>query len=256
MFFKKKTTKTEKAFGKIPAYCKYELFMERYRSAAEFISDFHRNRAKLKLLDVGSGEGYLKFFCDFGQIDWHGIEIWEERFKICQELGYQMHRCNLDTEPLPFDNESFDVVVGSHVLEHLANRSFCLQEMGRVLKTGGMLILGVPIKPIILSHLVRFVYRFKPKGNGNTMYAFDIRSIKKLLTHSLSTYGGFEIMDIRGFRLISARRITNWENSEGFYKFNTWFGKHFPGLTPEVNLVIRKVGRLSARGQIQPKAGE
>jgi len=29
MFFKAKTEKKEMAFGRIPAYCKYELFMER-----------------------------------------------------------------------------------------------------------------------------------------------------------------------------------------------------------------------------------
>ncbi len=35
--FKKKTVKTEEAFGKIEAFCKYELFMERYRSPAEIM---------------------------------------------------------------------------------------------------------------------------------------------------------------------------------------------------------------------------
>ncbi len=50
MLAKTKKGKTELAFGKIPAYCKYELFMERYRSASEFIRMAHVNINKISLL--------------------------------------------------------------------------------------------------------------------------------------------------------------------------------------------------------------
>lgn len=234
----KKKFKTEKAFGKIPAYCKYELFMERYRSASDFIKETYKNCDKFKLLDVGSGEGYLKFFCDFGNIEWHGIEIWEERYNVCKDLGYKMHRCDIDVESLPFDNELFDVVVGSHVLEHLANRKFALREMYRVLKCGGILIIAIPIKPILINSLLNFYYQIKAKTKGETCYAFDLRSLKSFLRGALDDRCTFT--DVRGFRIISARKRFNWENNKSFYRFNIWFGKVFPSLTSEVNVIIKK----------------
>ncbi len=238
MFQKKKEEKTEKAFGKIPAYCKYELFMERYRSAAEFIKNAHKDRNKLILLDVGCGEGYLKYFCDFRKIEFCGIEIWKKRFEVCKKLGYKMYNCDIDNKSLPFKDKTFDVVVGSHVIEHLKNREFALKEMLRVLKKGGLLIIAVPIKPIIISHLINFIWWFIPKGKGDTVHAFSLYAFKSFLKKALDEK--FEYIDVRGFRIISSRRKANWENHPGFYKFNTWFGRYFPSITPEVNAIMKK----------------
>ncbi|MFA6527508.1 MAG: class I SAM-dependent methyltransferase [Candidatus Babeliales bacterium] len=49
-----------------------------------------------------------------------------------------------DATHLPFPDQSFDVIVSSHVLEHIEDDSTCLQECARVLKPGGELILWVP----------------------------------------------------------------------------------------------------------------
>lgn len=250
----RKKEKTELAFGKIPAYCKYELFMERYRSAAEFIRLAHENVMKMTLLDVGSGNGYLKYFCDFGNIEWHGIEIWVERFKDCERLGYQMHWCDIDNDRLPLQDQSCDVVVASHVLEHLQNRGFALQEMYRVLKTGGLLIVGTPIKPVIVSSLMNYIYSYRLINKGETAHNFDLYSLKNFLTRNLP---GAQIIDIRGFRLISARKTRDWENHLGFYKFNTFIGKTWPAITPEVNVVLMKDGSQADVQKFLPaKMGE
>jgi SAM-dependent methyltransferase len=254
MFRTKKKEKTELAFGKIPAYCKYELFMERYRSAAEFIRRAHAEVPHLKLLDVGSGNGYLKYFCDFGCIEWHGIEIWEERYKDCERLGYHMHRCDIENEKLPFDNNYFDIVVASHVLEHLRNRNFALQEMYRVLKPSGLLIVGTPIKPIIISSIMNYMYSWRHIHKGETAHNFNLYSLKKFLYSNLPTA---QIIDIRGFRIISARKTRDWENNFKFYTVNTYLGKKFPAITPEVNVVMIKNGiRIKAPPVFVAKAAE
>ena len=236
---KMKKEKTELAFGKIPAYCKYELFMERYRSAAEFIQKVHTNTKELRLLDVGSGNGYLKYFCNFNHIDWHGIEIREDRFKDCEKLGYHMHWCDIDSDFVPFDDGYFDVVIASHVIEHLRNRSFALQEMYRVLRTGGLLIVGTPIKPVLINNLLNFIYSFRTINKGETAYNFNLYSLRKFLLTSLPDA---QIIDVRGFRILSARKTRDWENNVKFYQFNTYIGRKLPSITPEVNVVILKDG--------------
>jgi SAM-dependent methyltransferase len=249
VIFRKKREKAERAFGKIPAYCRYELHMERYRSAADFVRRAHEERDRLRLLDVGSGSAQLKHFCDFGNIDWYGVDISARGIKECRDMGYKMCRCDIDEEPLPFDDEAFDVVVGSHVLEHLCDRESAVKEMGRVLKAGGLLIIGVPIKPFPGNHLLSLYYSLKTIPKGGTRWAVDLASLMSFLRRSLDS--GYEVVDVRGFRLVSARRRTNWENHESFYKLNVRLGKLCPSLAREVNVVMRKRAaspRRTARG--------
>jgi SAM-dependent methyltransferase len=47
-------------------------------------------------------------------------------------------------ESLPFENESFDVVLSTQVFEHLVDPAAAMKEAVRVLKRGGRLILTVP----------------------------------------------------------------------------------------------------------------
>ena len=45
---------------------------------------------------------------------------------------------------LPFENNSFDVVLCNHVLEHIPNDTKAMQELYRILKPGGMGIFQIP----------------------------------------------------------------------------------------------------------------
>ena len=51
----------------------------------------------------------------------------------------------LDLRALPFQGESFDLVLASHVLEHIVEDGQVLAEIHRVLRPGGQAILPVPI---------------------------------------------------------------------------------------------------------------
>lgn len=236
--FKRNAPDGELAFGKVPAYCRYELFMERYRSAADFIAAqaAQAPRGALDVLDVGSGLGYLKQFCDPCPHRFVGVEFSPGRLERCRALGYEMHALDVDAEPLPFAEGSFDVVVCSHVLEHLAHPVAVLQEMRRVTRPGGLLILAVPVKPPGFARLVEWAHRHSAEHAGDTVNAFTAGSFSRFAQQALP---GTTVVDLRGFRLISARKRTTWENHRGFYRFNTWFGRTFPSWTREVNLVLR-----------------
>ena len=99
-------------------------------------------------LDVGCGAGYSlikakeELLCEVQGIDpepgAHGVGrftdgLWKDR-PILQGSA----------ESLPFADNSFDVVYSSHVLEHVESETKALHEMKRVLKPGGVLIIGMP----------------------------------------------------------------------------------------------------------------
>ena len=49
-----------------------------------------------------------------------------------------------DATKLPFDAHRFDVVILSEVLEHVIDQKRCVQEIYRVLKPNGYLMLTTP----------------------------------------------------------------------------------------------------------------
>lgn len=75
-----------------------------------------------------------------------GIDIAPERFaEAIARLELTMSKCNVETEPLPFTDASFDLVIFNEVFEHLRiNLIFTMREVFRVLEPGGVLLLSTP----------------------------------------------------------------------------------------------------------------
>lgn len=104
------------------------------------------------LLDVGSMRGL--FAPTY-------IEIWQyrnvtllgtdtptgivERVVADRKFEFPAYRCNIETEPWPLADNTFDAVVCTEVLEHLIfDPAFAMNEMNRVLKPGGVALITVP----------------------------------------------------------------------------------------------------------------
>jgi len=98
-----------------------------------------KRHARGRLLDMGCGkaplyEAYAPHVSEVQCIDWsqgpHGTT-------------YLDHACDL-TQPLPYPDDSFETIILSDVLEHLAEPMNCWREMGRLLVPGGKVLLNVP----------------------------------------------------------------------------------------------------------------
>ncbi len=74
-----------------------------------------------------------------------------KRFKKLKNLGYTTTDLNspladvkADICNLPFEDDSFDVILCNHVLEHIPNDTKAMQELYRVLKPGGWGVFQIP----------------------------------------------------------------------------------------------------------------
>jgi len=93
-----------------------------------------------RILDVGCGLGYLLSGLD-GAWERHGVEV----SQFAAEHAGQWGKIFVgDLSAARFPDEHFDVVVLHHVNEHLPDPMATLQEVRRVLRPTGYLVLGTP----------------------------------------------------------------------------------------------------------------
>lgn len=68
---------------------------------------------------------------------------------ITADIESPLAKVKMDIHHIPFDENTFDVVLCNHVLEHVEDDIKAMQEIHRVLKPGGVAILQVPFfRPI------------------------------------------------------------------------------------------------------------
>jgi len=97
-----------------------------------------------KLLDVGCGTGAIGDELRKRGFEVTGLDFSEVAISKCRDKKMEARVCDVDKEGLPFPDESFDVVWGGDIIEHLFDPIFVLKEAFRVLKKDGALIISVP----------------------------------------------------------------------------------------------------------------
>ena len=101
-----------------------------------FMKKYTENGNIPKILDIGCSRGTaLKNFAKFGNLELHGIDRRDENYE-----GFNFKECNLETEKIPYPDNTFDIIYNKSVLEHVFNAENFLSESLRVLKPGGIFI--------------------------------------------------------------------------------------------------------------------
>jgi SAM-dependent methyltransferase len=98
-----------------------------------------------RLLDLGCWDGdATRRYADRLDARPSGVEIFEQPAARAAARGIEVARVDLECSPLPWPDETFDVVVANQVFEHLKNIWRPMSELHRVLKPGGALVASVP----------------------------------------------------------------------------------------------------------------
>jgi SAM-dependent methyltransferase len=95
-----------------------------------------------KILDLGCGRGeFLKGFIRCG-LDGYGLDRSTMAKSVCPEV--EILQSDLENEPLPYDDNTFNIVFSKSVLEHFYYPEKLVKEIYRILNPGGMVITMVP----------------------------------------------------------------------------------------------------------------
>lgn len=131
-----------------------------------------------RVLDLGCRDGALtRTYAEGNELV--GVDADREALAAAQELGIETHWADLD-EPLPFDDENFDVVVAGELLEHLRDPRRVVVDVRRVLRPGGTFVASVP-NAYRLKNRVRFALGRKPEDDPTHLHMFSPSDVQELL---------------------------------------------------------------------------
>jgi SAM-dependent methyltransferase len=93
----------------------------------------------LRILDAGCGEGYLTRELTAQGANVVGVDASQRLVASAGALAGSFARASVLA--LPFADAVFDLVVANHLFSHLQNPSQAVREFGRVLRSGGRLVI-------------------------------------------------------------------------------------------------------------------
>ncbi len=231
----------------------YSLRQARYFEIALTVRDWfpeafepggQRLRNSIKLLDIGCQNGVTRKYLDLvdvhGAISYTGADLFlNPELENPDDWDLVMGDFQEGYPELP--DAGFDVVICEQVIEHLPSYETAMATLSRVLKPGGLAIIGVPIFPdglhLVRRHVVpmldRLTRRKKQRGH---VQAFSQRHF----ISELKRFSDLEIITARGFRIMSGGVLRPLENSEWFWQMNRRIGRHLSSLCIEIQVLATK----------------
>jgi 2-polyprenyl-3-methyl-5-hydroxy-6-metoxy-1,4-benzoquinol methylase len=154
------------------------------------------------VLEVGFGEGYGTSLLAKSGFDIIGLDVNEETIKEASQK-YQTQNCHFvwyDGKKIPFEAETFDVVVSFQVIEHLQDDVGFISEISRVLKKDGKFFLTTPNR----------LYRLKPNEKPRNPFhvrEYSPRDFQELLNKVFTEAKVFGIRGTEEVQNIEIKRV-------------------------------------------------
>lgn len=168
----------------------------RYSNVIKIIENiFKEGLHNNKILDLGCGDGVLSHLLNSKGAIVSGIDYSEIAIEFAKEKtkGSTIDFTHGSAYDLPYDDNSFDIVVSSDVIEHLQNTSIYLSEIKRVVRPKGLVVISTPIrfteKPLDTMHVVewyqgefiKLIESYFPNGNYMSSHPLFWMELYKLM---------------------------------------------------------------------------
>lgn len=168
-----------------------------------------------EILDIGCAYGY--FLDRFqGQGNLHGVDVSEHAIAVAKATypNYAFATAILGVAPLPFEDNKFQTIFATDVVEHLhySDQAAATKDVLRVLAPGGCWLITTPNRSI----LRRIFYRIPDRMEHH----FGMRDQR----------GWVNFLLAQGFEL-----VTTWTYLHGMLPFRWRFG-----ILPELAVILRK----------------
>ena len=157
--------------------------MDNYSFCVHYISKKIKTK-KVKVLDYGCGDGKIVKKLRDLNINSFGCDVFYEggdRFSKVQDgfLKNEIIKRMGPRGPIPFESNSFDIVVSNQVFEHVEDIDYALSEIKRVLTDDGIVLSLFPDKGVFREgHCgILFLHWFPSKSKIRFLYAALLRAL-------------------------------------------------------------------------------
>ena len=187
------------------------------------------------ILDIGCYNGTFLSLIKNRNNNFFGIEASEWGLNKSRQKGIEVNQYFFDdTTRLPSADGYFDVVVAGEIIEHIYNTNFFLEEIQRILKPAGKLILSTPNiaslgRRIFLLFGINPIIELSPNepdSSGHIRY-FTSKSLRQLL-------------EKHKFKILSSQSDCVNFSSNGKIK-SAFLAKIFPKLGASVLFLADKI---------------
>ena len=132
---------------------------------------------KGRILDIGCSLGYFLEVASAKGWEPYGVDISSYAAEQVRKKGFDARACPL--EKAEYSDGFFDCVTMWDTLEHVPDPSLHMREVGRILKDGGLVVIGTP-------NIGHPAFRFRQDGwrhlkPAEHLYYFNYSTIAKLL---------------------------------------------------------------------------
>lgn len=187
------------------------------------------------VLDLGCGDGSFSVIIKKELVidNVYGIDISQEATQQAIAKGITAFSLDIDSEDLPFENNFFSLVFCGEVIEHVYSPDHLLQEIHRVLKNDGYLIITTPNLASWFNRL-SLLFGFQP--------IFSDISLNYSLGHlwKMNPFGHLRIYTLRSItRLLEAYHFKIIQTSGIGINDRIGFGLRHPILTKIANCLFR-----------------
>lgn len=204
-----------------------------HQAQSKIVSPVFRGSNPSRLLDIGSGAGVgAALIAKVTQVD-HVVcvDLSVPALREVVNRGFLPIVASAEGHKLPFPDESFDIVILDEVIEHLVDTDSIMEEIHRVLKVDGQLLISTPNLASWFNRLA-LLFGVQP--------AFSEVSFKKV-------YGRPGIGIVGHLRLFTKRALVAFVSDNGF-RVEKVVGVPFPELPKiirPIDTVIAKVPSLA-----------
>ena len=131
-----------------------EVYFNRLKAGLKYLPS-----SKQRILEIGVGSGILLPSLDKNSSDVYGVDYREDFVKkaedFCRKNRIKANLTRAEATNLPYDDNFFDAAICLSVMEHISDLDDALREAKRVIKPGGIFVVGVPIERFLVNTLFK-----------------------------------------------------------------------------------------------------
>ena len=173
----------------------------------------------LRVLDLGCGSGWFSLQAGKRGGKVFSLDISQSLAKITKERTSQ-NSLAADAAALPFQAHQFDIVISSEMLEHLSEPERSIEEISRVLASGGLVALTTPNRKWLWLVKLASTFKLRPYGGYENFLSFkDVANFIDMHGLRIICHYGFHPWP---FQLSVLHRVSRYVDG----KFSrSWWGK-------------------------------